>query len=96
MHIDHVIPVALGGDNRMSNLVTACAECNLGKHTQVGHMPRMADPRPVVIGLLIVMLIYGHTFIPEQTSLMVSFRNFVNVMMMIILGHWVGSRKEIR
>lgn len=29
--IDHVIPVALGGDNKPSNLVTACVDCNAGK-----------------------------------------------------------------
>lgn len=26
-HIVHIVPVALGGSNRMSNLVTACAMC---------------------------------------------------------------------
>ena len=31
LHIDHVIPVALGGDDKPSNLVTACADCNFGK-----------------------------------------------------------------
>lgn len=29
--IDHVVPVALGGDDKPSNLVTACFDCNLGK-----------------------------------------------------------------
>lgn len=31
LHVDHRVPVAKGGDNSMSNLVTACEECNLGK-----------------------------------------------------------------
>lgn len=31
LHIDHVIPVALGGDNHPSNLVAACWDCNAGK-----------------------------------------------------------------
>jgi hypothetical protein len=31
LHVDHVIPVAEGGDNKPSNLVTACRDCNLGK-----------------------------------------------------------------
>ena len=31
LHIDHVVPVALGGSNDPSNLVAACADCNLGK-----------------------------------------------------------------
>lgn len=31
LHIDHVMPVALGGDDRPGNLVTACKDCNAGK-----------------------------------------------------------------
>jgi len=31
LHIDHVTPVADGGDNDFWNLVTSCLECNLGK-----------------------------------------------------------------
>lgn len=31
LHVDHVTPIALGGDNDIDNLVTACQPCNLGK-----------------------------------------------------------------
>lgn len=31
LQIDHVVPVALGGDDKPSNLVTACRDCNGGK-----------------------------------------------------------------
>lgn len=31
LHIDHVKPVSKGGTNALDNLVTACADCNLGK-----------------------------------------------------------------
>jgi hypothetical protein len=31
LQVDHVIPVAKGGENALSNLVAACADCNLGK-----------------------------------------------------------------
>lgn len=31
LHVDHVTPVALGGTDDPSNLVTACADCNGGK-----------------------------------------------------------------
>lgn len=31
LQIDHVIPVALGGDDKPGNLVTACRDCNSGK-----------------------------------------------------------------
>ncbi len=31
LHVDHIIPVAKGGTNDESNLITSCLECNLGK-----------------------------------------------------------------
>jgi len=31
LQVDHIIPVAEGGDNDMLNLTTACQECNAGK-----------------------------------------------------------------
>lgn len=31
LHVDHVVPVAKGGENDIFNLVTSCSDCNLGK-----------------------------------------------------------------
>jgi hypothetical protein len=31
LNVDHIHPVALGGDNSDDNLVTSCQSCNLGK-----------------------------------------------------------------
>lgn len=31
LHVDHIVPVAEGGENRIENLITACEGCNLGK-----------------------------------------------------------------
>lgn len=31
LHIDHIKPVSLGGKNSITNLITACQDCNLGK-----------------------------------------------------------------
>lgn len=31
LHIDHINPVAGGGDNDIMNLITSCEDCNLGK-----------------------------------------------------------------
>lgn len=31
LQVDHIVPVAGGGDNDDANLVTACADCNAGK-----------------------------------------------------------------
>lgn len=35
-HVDHVVPVALGGDNDESNLQVLCADCNRGKSAHLG------------------------------------------------------------
>lgn len=42
LHVDHVVPLALGGSNEDSNLVTACDLCNLGKSAR----PLRRDPPP--------------------------------------------------
>jgi len=31
LHVDHIKPVAEGGTNHMTNLITACFDCNMGK-----------------------------------------------------------------
>lgn len=31
LHVDHVVAIARGGTNEPENLVTSCADCNLGK-----------------------------------------------------------------
>lgn len=31
LHLDHVVPVAAGGETTEDNLITACETCNLGK-----------------------------------------------------------------
>ena len=31
LHLEHITPVSRGGKNAITNLVTSCAECNLGK-----------------------------------------------------------------
>lgn len=35
LHVDHKIPIAMGGKTEESNLHTLCAECNLGKHAKI-------------------------------------------------------------
>ena len=41
--VDHVVPVALGGSNDPSNLVTACRPCNEGKASIPGDAAVVAD-----------------------------------------------------
>lgn len=41
LHVDHIDPVALGGENDEDNLITSCEHCNLGK----GARPLSAVPK---------------------------------------------------
>lgn len=42
--VDHILPVVGGGVNDVSNLVTACAECNSGKGARkLGDLPQSTD-----------------------------------------------------
>lgn len=43
LRVDHVIPVALGGSDEPSNLVTACEPCNTGKTSIAPDAPIVAD-----------------------------------------------------
>ena len=41
LHVDHIVPVSKGGENEIENLLTACADCNLGKATfELGKFPK--------------------------------------------------------
>lgn len=39
LEVDHVIPVAAGGKNDDTNLVTACRDCNVGKSDSADDIP---------------------------------------------------------
>lgn len=41
--VDHVIPVALGGGDEPTNLVTACVDCNAGKSSTSPDAPILED-----------------------------------------------------
>src|SRR5690242_2374425 len=41
--VDHVVPVALGGTDEPSNLVTACEPCNTGKSASTPDAPVVDD-----------------------------------------------------
>lgn len=42
--IDHIVPVALGGSNRLDNLVLSCHDCNSRKGAQVWKPRKRACP----------------------------------------------------
>ena len=35
LQVDHIVPVAAGGNNKIDNLVTSCQPCNIGKGANV-------------------------------------------------------------
>lgn len=41
--VDHVVPVALGGNDQPDNLVAACRDCNAGKSASSPDAPMVAD-----------------------------------------------------
>jgi hypothetical protein len=43
LHIDHVVPVTLGGSDDPANLVAACSDCNGGKSSVPADAPLVAD-----------------------------------------------------
>jgi CRISPR/Cas system Type II protein with McrA/HNH and RuvC-like nuclease domain len=46
LEIDHMVPVSLGGDDNMANLVTACFDCNRGKsNVPLGQLPPQAEDK---------------------------------------------------
>ena len=44
--IDHVVPIALGGSNRVRNLVMSCTGCNSRKGVQVWRPSPLTPPIP--------------------------------------------------
>lgn len=64
-HLDHVYPVAKGGETTVENLVTACDDCNLQKGARVGIWPKPLDyferPRDTgfYIGRAVRVLVLG-------------------------------------
>jgi hypothetical protein len=50
LHVDHVVPVAEGGTNVDTNLVTSCERCNLGKGaTSLQLIPASLSSRAAVV-----------------------------------------------
>ncbi|WUH94590.1 HNH endonuclease [Streptomyces sp. NBC_00433] len=43
LNVDHVIPTSLGGTDKPTNLVTACADCNSGKTSSMPNAMPVAD-----------------------------------------------------
>lgn len=46
LHIEHVIPISKGGQDNLSNIVTACSECNLGKRAKTVSAAGNGLPKP--------------------------------------------------
>lgn len=43
LHLDHIVPKSKGGSEDEENMITACADCNLGKSNfEIGKFPKQA------------------------------------------------------
>jgi hypothetical protein len=62
LHIDHVIPVALGGSDDPNNLVTACKDCNAGKTS-------IQPDSPLVAKISDLSAAYALTMIDKLTKI---------------------------
>lgn len=56
LHVDHVIPVALGGSDKPENLVAACKDCNLGKTSLPASAPLVASIGTLSAGYALEMV----------------------------------------
>ena len=45
-HVDHVVPLKLGGTDDDTNLVAACEKCNLSRGARPGPPPALTRRRP--------------------------------------------------
>lgn len=68
LHVDHLIPVALGGGDKPDNLVAACKDCNLGKSS----MPA-EDPILEAVGAQAAA--YALEMVDKMTTLRASFED---------------------
>lgn len=48
LHVDHVKPVSRGGTNRIDNLLTSCADCNIGKGARDPGLAMPQRPKTVM------------------------------------------------
>jgi len=50
LHLDHIVAVANGGTNEESNLITSCADCNLGKSSvPLSSIPQSVEDRAITL-----------------------------------------------
>lgn len=47
LHVDHVHPMSRGGGSEMSNLVSACRDCNLSKNAKLIPLDALSSPAAV-------------------------------------------------
>lgn len=64
--VDHVIPVALGGTDEPSNLVTACEPCNSGKSATPADSPIVADVQADALRWAKAIAYAGDALLAEQ------------------------------
>lgn len=66
--VDHVVPVALGGTDDPTNLVTACADCNSGKSSTSPDAPMVEDVKADAIRWQLALEQAGRDMIADRAK----------------------------
>lgn len=85
LHVDHIKPVSKGGKNTITNLITACRDCNLGKSNvelsddaavkkQMTHVQAMAERDEQIT----MMVTWQESLIASEEKFVVSVEKEVN------------------
>lgn len=69
LHVDHIHPVATGGDNGMDNLITSCEPCNLGKSARaLSNIPKSLKDKALEIKERELQIIGYNKIIQERVD----------------------------
>jgi len=63
LECDHIVPRASGGKNRISNLITACSDCNSGKGDRA-----LDEVHPLFVGNIEADLLAAEPASPQETG----------------------------
>ncbi len=87
--VDHVVPVALGGTDESSNLVTACSGCNTGKSS-------ISPDSEVVVDVVADALRWAHAMrqAAEAAELDIQHREKLRTWFDFLWGDWTYGCKK--
>lgn len=94
--VDHLVPLAAGGSNEMSNLITACVACNGGKSDIPLHVPasRYRRKRPSQWWHAIKIKHFDGTYEKKSLLLMSSDEISLVILQMNTEIHEISKRQQ--